>query len=397
MFLPLFRFGLFALIAVLCYLPASGQQSCSEIFVKSPAVNDYLADEDVFPLFQKAFEVRPELLGSLSELVLSQAHQHLINGNVSFKESKEWDAQTNQNYKILVIIPGSSNLGQFAEFILKNYGARVVFNPAKMLQFNAGAAVTFPSLLKDGKISNALFYLNFNHILKAASLRYSRDILILHETRHLDIFLQMTKREPSPFYGEAQVIKGVLPNDPAPDFAVYANYVSFSELKTYHTQIKQQITILRKAIRSNQPTSEQDMLLNKLFHSMDTLNIVSARISYFLDLLREINHTSFEVVLEAFDIATVKVTYETRDTEILLTFPLVGAKNSQDPLLRELFNDQASWLYETTHVANRQSHQAQQLLKEVKKTSETDRRVELLDQMQKTLGTTTIIPPRPNR
>ncbi len=276
---------IFAIIAILGHFPAMAQQSCADLFVKTPPPSEFLASEDISPLFHDAFAMRPDLLGPLSDELLAQARQHLYNENISFREFQEWDSLTHRNYRVLVISPGPSKLGQFAEFIYKKYEAVAVFNSAKLLLLNAGAAVTLPTSLENGGVSNTLFYLNFKHILGGSSSRYFRDLMILHEIRHLDIFAGMINRVPSPLYGEAQVLRGAPPQDPAPNYAPYSTFLSFSELKTYHTEIKEQITALRKSVRLNQPANDQTRLLGQLFKSVDALNVVSARVIHFLYLL----------------------------------------------------------------------------------------------------------------
>jgi hypothetical protein len=386
------RFGILIIAAALCYFPAQAQQLCSELFVNDSTIPEELMDNNVFPLFRKAFELQPQLLATLTDVLLAQARHHLIRDNTSFREIEEYDTITQQTYKVLVINPGLTKLGKFAEFIQKKYGATVVFNPAKLIQFNGAAAVTFATLLSNGSISNSLFFINSDHIIGGPSFRYLRDISVLHELKHLNIFQQMINRNPLPFYGEVQIIKGVLPQDPAPDYRPYARYLSLSELKTYHTQIKGQITQLRGAIRRNQSAAEQNLHLAQLKQVTEMLGIVSARISYFVNLLADPQHLSFAISREAFDILTVVITYENEGNTILYTLPLVGVTNASDIfLVRELYAVQVKWLQETALITNQQTLQVWKLLVEFTNTQDITRRLALLDEMQRAMNPTALL------
>ncbi len=102
---------------------------------------------------------------------------------------------------------------------------------------------------------------------------------------------------------------------------------------------------------------------------------------------------SFEIVQDAFNIPALKITYQTEDTKILVTLPLVGAKDRTDPQLGKLYEEQGQWIYQTAVEANSQTRQVEQLIRDFQNTANVARRVELLDQMQQAMNPTALVQP----
>lgn len=242
------------------------------------------------------------------------------------------------------ILPdGEHPLNALAARIKAVYGGVLVYFPRALRESGATAfAGSFPQ--PDGTRVPALF---LAHRSLYNSRRPLRDIMNLHELRHLRFDLDLQARKPSPFHGDMRAVEGQIPDRIFPDSPAYRGRMGFEELKTYSDQMKHTLLILSAALKKDARSVETREAIVDLVGTASALVLLSNRVELVTEsLLSLLAKDSARVRFEEHDGLVHAVVKDlTVDAAVLeIAIPLVEARSVSDANLPTLLEKQVRWL-----------------------------------------------------
>jgi hypothetical protein len=386
---------LWALLAIFLTAPlAQAQQQCLDIFTKSPIEIQASANaSELMGSLHEEARLNPEVLPQFTYELIRIASNYLARNGVLYTVR-----QKNDLFPYIEIIPGTATaINRFALMVMDKYNAAVMFDPASLIKFGYEAFVI-----------NDLYHTTFNHPLSLFlgmdlksmldSNRLLRDTTVLHELRHLDLHRNLRLRKPHPLFGDL-TMEGDLFRDPHPHVAAYKEFLSFSEIKTFHTQAKEELTKLRFLIRRKAPVQDVLKSIADTRHVVEILVVLTYRVRFAIKNINEFQidaSTEIKTYLETDNIIYRSVTYKKgTDSELTLRLPLIHSRGLLDPRNDDLFKAQMIWLYKTNNNAIQQASSALKSLDLLQEAQTIQIAVDLIDQAQKNLSPTQLYAPEP--
>lgn len=289
----------------------------------------------------------------------------------------------------LKVVPGEkTKMNRLAKRVLEEYGAEIAFSPSSILQSKAGGIMTHwdPAGLRKPVV---FIGARTGFTLLGAPLK---DTTLLHELRHLKMHADLLAGKPNSLYGEVIAKSGRVPDQFNRNVDGYHGYLSFDEVKTYHTQTKEQLTILRAAMKASHARISVHPQVERLTHLVSLGVIVSGRAVTAANVLKQIRISKPELVkfgrdpADGFPMATAEFGLRSDNSQIKIRLPLPSLDAGNVDRRWEIYDAQATKLHATSTLAFGQFsrlYQALDDLKQVARTGTIEEQLAKLDEMQR--------------
>jgi hypothetical protein len=363
-------------------LPSQGPQK-SVIVTSGADPNDFVS---------KAYELVKE---DPSQLAAKVAEFIEIGKLFLDSEGVQYKVLHGSHFEVIQVTASQATpLNRFALLMQKKYRTKIIFDPATLIKDGSTAYMQEA----DSTLVSAYSFLGlpFNNIVNAGTTRFLRDTNVLHELRHLEMYRSQIDRVPNPLYGDVEVKDGFLPDDLNGPIRGYENYMSFSELKTYHTQIKQELTQLRSLVRRHQSPMKILEIQNQIVTKWIYLSSLAFKTSYVAKLLEETTDSKITYKLGPGEvvIATIETT-ASHPPQLEVSLPLIRSKGLNDPQNAHLLKIQTQWLLQTTENVLQQTAGTLQYIFKIQDIDLDSSHIYLIDEIQRGLNVIGLYPPEP--
>jgi len=275
-------------------------------------------------------------------------------------------AQDSEFFALRIEPNEKSKMNRVAKRVLEEYGADIAISPAPILKSKAGGIMTHWD--PNGKRRPVVYIgTRSGFTLLGAPMK---DTTLLHELRHLKMHADLLNGKSRSLYGEVIAKKGRVPDRFNPKFDVYHTYLSFDEVKTYHTQIKEQLILLRAAMKASHAAVSVHPQMERLENLLNVAVIVTGRAVTAAELFKRI-HTELPQTVkftrdasDRYVLAEAEVNYQ--DSELKMRLPLVELTDETFERRWEIYDAQVEKLNETSRTAFVQFGQFHKALGELK-------------------------------
>jgi len=298
--------------------------------------------------------------------------------------------------RILIKPSDKTPLNRFATEIQKAYAAPVVFDAASLINEGGYANIWFKNYEKPEPLEKEL-NISWATVKLSGLGGFYRDTIILHELRHLRTLKLLAEKKPSPFFGALWLVEGTIPDDPNASVGEYNGFMSYDEIKAYHTMVKEELTLLRGFYRRQVSPQLIGNQINTVLTDLNRLSIVLSRtISSLAPIFGEYPGTLSGDKTLFNGIVTYNLYVDHGPVGVYrMDFPLVRSQGLDDPENFNYLVAQVSWLSTVAKNMNAQLIEATQIVNTLYPTTDPTVAVPKIDAAQNELGSSDVVPPEP--